>query len=98
MTHHGESLRRLVRDDGLVSQLKKDYTKVRLGAADRAMLDYVDRLTRAPATVTETDVQALREAGFSDRAILDIAQITAYFAFVTRLADGLGVELEDFYD
>jgi uncharacterized protein YciW len=37
----------------------------------------------------------LREVGFDDRAILDIAQITAYSAFVTRLADGLGVALED---
>ncbi|NIU62506.1 MAG: peroxidase, partial [Pseudomonas stutzeri] len=64
--------------------------------ADRAMLDYAAKLTRAPASVSEADVQALREAGFDDRAILDIAQITAYFAFVTRLADGLGVTLEDY--
>jgi alkylhydroperoxidase family enzyme len=40
-------------------------------------------------------VQALRKAGFADRAILDIAQITAYFAFVNRTADGLGVSVED---
>jgi uncharacterized peroxidase-related enzyme len=60
------------------------------------MLDYAAKLTRTPAAVSEADVQALREAGFDDRAILDIAQITAYFAFVTRLADGLGVTLEDY--
>jgi uncharacterized protein YciW len=40
-------------------------------------------------------VKALREVGLSDRAILDLAQITAYFAFVTRMADGLGVTLEE---
>ena len=40
-------------------------------------------------------MQALRKAGFDDQAILDIAQITAYFAFVNRTADGLGVSLEE---
>lgn len=58
------------------------------------MLDYVAKLTETPSAVVETDVEALRHVGFSDRAILDVAQITAYFAFVTRLADGLGVSLE----
>jgi len=45
----------------------------------------------------EADVIALREAGFSDSAILDINQVTGYYAYVNRLADGLGVELEDFW-
>jgi uncharacterized peroxidase-related enzyme len=85
----------LTKDEALVTQLKEDYTRAPLSSADRAMLDYAAKLTRTPAAVTAADVQALRESGFDDRAILDIAQITAYFAFVTRLADGLGVELED---
>jgi uncharacterized peroxidase-related enzyme len=59
------------------------------------MLDYATKLTLTPAAVTREDVQALRDAGFEDRAILDMAQITAYFAFVNRTADGLGVTLED---
>jgi alkylhydroperoxidase family enzyme len=42
-----------------------------------------------------SDVDALRAAGFDDRAIHDICAITAYFAFVNRIADGLGVELEE---
>ena len=44
------------------------------------------------------DVIALREAGFSDTAILDINQVTSYYAYVNRLADGLGVELEPFWE
>jgi uncharacterized peroxidase-related enzyme len=59
------------------------------------MLDYAAKLTLTPSAVTRDDVQALREAGFDDRAILDMAQITAYFAFVNRLADGLGVTMEE---
>ncbi len=97
MTHHGESLRRLVRDDALVAQLKKDYTRAPLSTPDRAMLDYVAKLTQTPSAVIRGDVEALREARFSDRAILDVAQITAYFAFVTRLASGLGVTREDYW-
>ena len=86
-----------MRNDALVAQIKEDYTRAPLRSDDREMLDYVAKLTHAPATITEDDVQALREAGFGDRAILDIAQITAYFAFVTRLADGLGVTLEPYW-
>jgi uncharacterized peroxidase-related enzyme len=97
MMHHGGSLRRLTEDDELVAQLKEDYTQAPLSAADRRMLDYVRKLTMSPATVAEADVEALRKEGFSDRAILDVAQIAAYFAFVTRLADGLGVTVEDYW-
>jgi uncharacterized peroxidase-related enzyme len=96
MTHHGEALRRLTRDDALVAQLKEDYRHASLNSPDRAMLDYVVKLTEEPSAMTEEDVETLREGGFEDRAILDIAQVTAYFAFVTRLADGLGVKTEGY--
>jgi uncharacterized peroxidase-related enzyme len=81
----------------LVAQIKEDYTRADLEPADRAMLDYVVKLTRTPGDVTAADVQALREVGFDDRAILDVVQLTAYFAFVDRLADGLGLAVEDFW-
>ncbi len=59
------------------------------------MLVYVDKLTRTPWAMVREDVEALRTVGFSDREILDIVQIAAYFAYVNRIADGLGVEVED---
>lgn len=58
------------------------------------MLEYTEKLTLRPWEMVEDDVAALREAGFSDAAILDINQVTAYYAYVNRLADGLGVPLE----
>jgi len=58
------------------------------------MLEYVEKLTLRPWDMLEADVVRLREAGFGDAAILDINQVTGYYAFVNRLADGLGVELE----
>ena len=58
------------------------------------MLVYTEKLTLTPWGMEEADVIALRSAGFSDAAILDINQVTGYYAFGNRLADGLGVELE----
>lgn len=61
------------------------------------MLEYSEKLTREPWSMQEADVIKLRERGFTDRAILDINQVTGYYAYVNRLADGLGVELESFW-
>lgn len=61
------------------------------------MLDYAAKLTRAPGDMTEDDVRQLRASAFSDRAILDIAQVVAYYAYVNRIADGLGVSLESYW-
>lgn len=58
------------------------------------MLGYVEKLTLRPQDTTEADVTALRDAGFSDRDILDICEVAAYYAYVNRIADGLGVTLE----
>ena len=58
------------------------------------MLQYAEKLTREPANVTEEDVLSLRKTGFTDRDIFDVNQVVAYFNYVNRIADGLGVELE----
>jgi len=58
------------------------------------MLDYAEKLTLRPASVAREDVDALREAGFSDEDVLHICEVTAYYAYANRVADGLGVELE----
>ena len=94
MVHHGAGLRALTNDDGLVAALLDDYRGADLEPADRAMLDYVVKLTREPWAMEPVDVEALRSNGFVDGAILDINQVAGYYAFVNRLADGLGVELE----
>ena len=95
MTHHAAGLVRLTNDEALVEQLLADWRRAELNDGDRAMLVYAEKLTRAPWEMEESDVTALRVAGFSDAAILDINQVTGYYAFVNRLADGLGVELEN---
>ncbi len=59
------------------------------------MLDYADKLTVAPQMMTRDDIEQLRGVGFDDEAIHEFCAVTAYFAFVNRIADGLGVELEE---
>ena len=80
-----------------MKDLAEDHRRADLDPRPRAILDYADKLNREPWAVRESDVEALRVAGLSDSAILDAAQVTAYYAYVNRLADGLGVELEGFW-
>ena len=81
--------------DKLLASLASNYRKADVEPADLAMLDYSVKLTLTPGEMLEEDAKSLRAHGFDDRAIHDICTITAYFAFVNRVADGLGVELED---
>ena len=96
MQHHGAGLRKLLKNNDLVEQLSNDFRKAEIDKSEQSMLEYVAKLTLLPWTMEKSDVENLRENGFSDEAILDINQVAAYYAFVNRLADGLGVELEDF--
>lgn len=80
-----------------MQQLALNYHAADIDDRDRAMLDYAAKLTTEPWKMVEEDVIALREVGFSDSAILDINQVTAYYAFANRLVDGLGVPLEEFW-
>jgi uncharacterized peroxidase-related enzyme len=80
-----------------VAAVVSDYRAAPLLDSEKALLDFAVALTREPAGRDKADIDALRKAGWSDRAILDATLITAYFAFVNRIADGLGVELEEHY-
>jgi len=83
-----------IQQDSVIAALESDFSSGEIDHADRTMLDYAVKLTNRPKEMTASDVDALRDVGFEDRAIHDICAITAYFAFVNRIADGLGVELE----
>jgi uncharacterized peroxidase-related enzyme len=80
--------------DALLAALETDHRRADLAATDRVLLDYAAKLTASPQKMTATDVQDLRDVGWNDRAIHDVCTIAAYFNFVNRIADGLGVELE----
>jgi uncharacterized peroxidase-related enzyme len=80
--------------DAFVAGLARDYQGAPLAPGDHAMLDYAVKLTGTPSAIDAADIDRLRGAGFDDRAIHDVCAIAAYYAFVNRIADGLGVELE----
>jgi len=67
-----------------------------LAAADRGLCAFAEKLTREQQFMTQEDVTALRQQGFSDAAIHDAAQVIGYFAYITRVADALGVVPESF--
>lgn len=98
MQHHGEGLLRELGDIELVDAIKTDFRTAALSPQEREMLTYVDKLTRTPSQIVEADIVALRETGFSDEVILEINQITGFFAWCNRTVDGLGVQLEAFWD
>ena len=64
-----------------------------LANSERAMLEWVEKLTISPAMCTQADVEILRQVGWTGRDILDIAQACAYFNLRVRIVDGLGLEL-----
>ncbi len=59
------------------------------------MLEYTEKLTLTPAMMEEKDVDALRDVGWTDRDVLDIASACAYFNFRVRIVDGLGLKTSD---
>jgi uncharacterized peroxidase-related enzyme len=61
---------------------------------EQAMLSYAEKMTQAPSTLHRSDVEALKNAGLTDREIHDVAQVAAYFAYANRITLGLGAELE----
>jgi uncharacterized peroxidase-related enzyme len=81
-------------DEALVAAIKSDYRTADLSPEDRAILDYVSKLTLTPAEMTREDVATLREHGFEDKAILQIVLIASFFAYYNRVADAVGLAKE----
>lgn len=84
--------------DDHLKHFLQDYRNAGLPEEDVFMLDYVRKVTLDPSTVRRKDIDRLRLAGFNDLAIHDICAIAAYFAYVNRLADGLGIATEERFE
>lgn len=108
MVHHRAGLARLLGAEGFTADdaerfgarlvehvANGDELDASTTGRERALLVYALKLTHTPAAVRRADVEALRRAGLDDAEILDANQVVAYFAYANRVADGLGVELED---
>ncbi|MBI51146.1 MAG: peroxidase [Chloroflexi bacterium] len=71
------------------------YGQVDFDEQTLAIVEYVEKLTKTPSQITEADVVALRSVGLDDQQILSVVMITSMYAFMNRLADGLGVQLDE---
>ena len=78
-------------DADLVAALEQDYRTAPITDQERAMLDYVVKLTKDATRCSPADHEALHAAGFDDRGILQITLIAAWFNYINRVADALGV-------
>lgn len=77
-----------------MNEVAENFKTAHVTKEEKLMLYYAKKLTEEPAKISQRDVQALQKAGFTDRDIFDINQVVAYFNYVNRIAEGLGVTLE----
>ena len=79
----------------MLEQIESDREKAAgLDVRRKVMLSYAIKLTQTPGQMKKTDVDSLKEVGFEDLDVLHLAEIVGYYAYVNRIADGLGVQLE----
>ena len=98
MQAHLHDLRSEVTDQTLVDRFAKDWRMAGLDRPTKALLAYTEKLTTDPARCGQEDIAVLRQSGWDDRAIHDATQVVSYFNYINRIADGLGVEPEDWID
>ena len=99
-THHATGMERLLRAASLDAQayrtaLASDEPGEPFTNREQLGLAYARKLTHAPGFIEEADIDALREAGFDDGEILEINQVSAYFAYANRTVTGLGVNTDN---
>ncbi len=86
LTAHGAAVRQLSGDPALGELMVMNYRAAEISPRQRAMLDFAAKLTETPDKIVEADRQTLREAGFGDADIWDIAAVTSFFNMSNRMA------------
>lgn len=95
---HSAALRKLTRDPALADQVAADHRAAAIPERMKAALDYAVKLTLRPTEMAEADVQALRDAGWTDEDAMDVAEVTGLFNMSNRMASGLGWAPNPEYD
>ncbi len=94
MESHEADLRAEIQDDAKVLAIQEDYRQVEFDPPTKGLLDFAVKLTLNPKQMRAADIEALREFGFADEAILDAVQLVAYFNYINRVLVGLGADPE----
>ena len=82
-------------DDSLKEQLTTDYRTADISEQDKLVLSYAEKTTLDAASIDYNYITNLKSRGMTDKMLHDAVQVTAYFNYVNRIADALGVELEE---
>lgn len=94
---HGAAVRALSGDPALGEAMVMNWRAAKLDARQTAMLEFAEKVTTASAKIVEADRQALRDVGFSDRDIFDLASVAAFFNMTNRVASATGMQPNDAY-
>ena len=97
LTAHGAAVRELSGDPKLGEMMVMNWRVADLDAWQRAMLAFSEKTTKESHTTEEADRQALRDVGFSDRDIFDIANVTGFFNMSNRVASAIDMRPNDEY-
>ena len=92
MVAHGQAVRQLSGDPELSEKLSINYRTALLDKKQKAMLDFAYKLTKEPSLIENSDRGRLREAGFTEEDIFDIADTVAFFNMSNRIASGLDMQ------
>jgi uncharacterized peroxidase-related enzyme len=91
---HADDLRAEGATADMTEHVKHDYREAALTPRERALCDFAVKLTHVAAEIEQADIDALRAHGLDDAAISDAIQVVGYFNYVTRVADGVGIDDE----
>ncbi len=97
LTAHGAAVRHRSKDARLGDMIEHNYRTAPLTAKQKAMLDFAVKLTETPDRIEEKDRARLREAGFTDRDIWDIAAVASFFNMSNRMASAVEMRPNDEY-
>ena len=92
--HHTNFLKQYGIQESLANQIGQDYRRAALDEKTKSLLAFAEKMTRHAYKITDEDVQALRDQGWSDRQILEATLVAGHFNFINRVVDALGAELE----
>jgi uncharacterized peroxidase-related enzyme len=82
----------------MADRIAVDWRSAGLDATDTALCEYTEKLTRSPAAIGPDDIARLRDAGLDDQGISSATQVVAYFNYINRIAEGLGVPAEEWLE
>jgi uncharacterized peroxidase-related enzyme len=94
MLAHGHDLRAEIADKSRVTGIVREWRSAALSPREHALGEFAEKLTRTPGHMRESDLAPLRAAGLDDAAITDLVQVVAYFNYINRIADALGIDPE----